>query len=78
MRQQMGPERHVSAVGSTASEPAGSFRDGEALDDVIRAGERVMPGVQGQQQGIRILRSLRLAEALARLVRPLPRSGRTR
>jgi hypothetical protein len=51
----MSPEGHVGAIGSTASELAGSFRDREALDDVIRAGERVMSGVQGQQQGIRIL-----------------------
>jgi hypothetical protein len=52
---EMSPEGHVGAIGTAASELAGSFRDGEALDDVIRAGERVMPGVQGQQQGIRIL-----------------------
>jgi hypothetical protein len=51
----MGPERHVSAVGSPASQLSGPFGHGEALNDVIRPGERVVTSVQRQQQRVRIL-----------------------
>ena len=49
---QLGPERHVSAVGSPASQLAGPFGHGEALNDVIRPGERVVPSMQRQQQRV--------------------------